>query len=54
MHWEANHLEFNENTAPAGCVPGLSGLRILVLSDIHTNLPLLEKRQQWRNRPDRT
>lgn len=43
MHWEANHLEFNENTAPAGCVPGLSGLRILVLSDIHTNLPLLEK-----------
>ena len=20
MHWEANHLEFNENTAPAGCV----------------------------------
>lgn len=32
-----------ENTAPAGCVPGLSGLRILVLSDIHTNLPLLEK-----------
>ena len=43
MYWEANHLEFNENTAPAGCVPGLSGLRILVLSDIHTNLPLLEK-----------
>lgn len=43
MHWEANHLEFNENTAPAGCIPGLSGLRILVLSDIHTNLPLLEK-----------
>lgn len=23
--------------------PGLSGLRILVLSDVHTNLPLLEK-----------
>ena len=43
MNWEANHLEFSENTAPAGCVPGLSGLRILVLSDVHTNLPLLEK-----------
>lgn len=43
MHWEANHLEFSENAAPAGCVPRLSGLRILVLSDIHTNLPLLEK-----------
>lgn len=43
MHWEANHLELNENPAPAGCVPGLSGLRILVLSDVHTNLPLLEK-----------
>ena len=43
MHWEANHLELNENTAPAGCVPDLSGLRILVLSDVHTNLPLLEK-----------
>ena len=25
MNWEANHLEFSENTAPAGCVPGLSG-----------------------------
>lgn len=22
MNWEANHLEFSENTAPAGCVPG--------------------------------
>jgi len=43
MYWEANRLELNENTAPAGCVPGLSGLRILVLSDIHTNLPLLEE-----------
>lgn len=43
MYWEANHLKFNENTAPSGCVPGLSGLRILVLSDIHTNLPLLEE-----------
>lgn len=43
MHWEANHLELSENIAPAGCVPDLSGLRILVLSDVHTNLPLLEK-----------
>lgn len=54
MHWEANHLELNENTAPAGCVPDLSGLRILVLSDVHTNLPLLEKaaRMAEQARPD--
>lgn len=54
MHWEANHLEFNENTAPAGCVPGLSGLRILVLSISTPICPCWKKRQQWRNRPDRT
>ncbi len=46
MYWEANHLRFSENAAPAGCVPRLSGLRILVLSDVHTNLPLLEKAAQ--------
>lgn len=43
MYWEANSLEYRETPAPAACVPRLSGLRILVLSDIHTNLPLLEK-----------
>lgn len=54
MHWEANHLELNENAAPAGCVPGLSGLRILVLSDVHTHLSLLEKaaRMAEQARPD--
>ena len=36
--WPVSYTHLNENTAPAGCVPGLSGLRILVLSDIHTNL----------------
>lgn len=43
MHWEANHLECNETQAPAGCMPRLSGLRILVLSDVHSNLDLLKK-----------
>lgn len=53
MNWEANHLEFSENTAPAGCVPGLSGLRILVLSDVHTNLPLLENAAARLEQPGR-
>lgn len=43
MHWEANHLECNETQAPAECAPRLSGLRILVLSDVHSNLDLLKK-----------
>lgn len=43
MQWEANTLRFRETQAPAGCLPGLSGLRILVLSDVHTGLPMLEE-----------
>lgn len=43
MQWEANTLKFHETQAPAGCLPGLSGLRILVLSDVHTGLPMLEE-----------
>lgn len=43
MHWEANRLECNETQAPGGCIPRLSGLRILVLSDIHSNAALLQK-----------
>ena len=46
MQWEANTLKFRETQAPAGCLPGLSGLRILVLSDVHTSLPLLEEAVQ--------
>ena len=34
MQWEANTLNFHETQAPAGCLPGLSGLRILGLSDV--------------------
>lgn len=42
MHWEANTLTLHEETAPSGCLSPLSGLRILILSDIHSNLLLLE------------
>lgn len=43
MYWEANSLKYRETQAPAECLPTLSGLRIFVLSDVHTNLPLLEE-----------
>ena len=54
MNWEANHLEFSENTAPAGCVPGLSGLRILCCQTSTPIFPCWKKRRPWRNRPGRT
>lgn len=42
MYWEANNLTYKETEAPQHCLPTLSGMRILVLSDIHTNPKLLE------------
>lgn len=43
MYWEAHKLELNEVTAPSSHLTGLSGLRILILSDLHSNRPLLEE-----------
>lgn len=54
MHWEANHLEFNENTALPDVYPAFPAF-VSWYCRISTPIcPCWKKRQQWRNRPDRT
>ncbi len=43
MQWEAKSVEYRDEQLPADCLPALSGARILVLSDVHSDLKTLEK-----------
>lgn len=54
MQWEANTLRFRETQAPAGCLPGLSGLRILSCRTCTRASPCWKRRCTWRSRPNRT
>ncbi|MEG0024594.1 MAG: metallophosphoesterase [Akkermansia sp.] len=41
--WESSKLEFNKIDMPVGTLPGLEGMRILVIGDIHSNDKQLAK-----------
>ncbi len=43
MQWEASTPEYREEQLPPACLPSLSGLRILLISDVHSDLKGLTK-----------
>ncbi len=42
MHWEGTSLSLKKHESPTSCLPNLSGLKILVVTDIHSQIKMLD------------
>mgnify|MGYP007055606960 CR=1 FL=1 len=54
MHWEANHLELNENTAPGTAFQAFPGCASWCCQTSTPTFPCWKKRRAWQNRPSLT